>query len=156
MSTARAERWPLFATFAPPSDRTNKPQDLKAPIPNQGHIRCISDLLPTRDTLEILSGKWKILIIVALAVKGRSRFMELVRDIGAITPKMLSKELRDLEQNDLVSRSVQPTIPVTVEYELTEYGRTLKPVLVAMRDWGTTHRARMTGKATPKKRKKAA
>lgn len=119
-------------------------------------IRCISELLPTRDTLELLSGKWKILIIMALAAKGRSRFMEMVHDIGRITPKMLSKELRDLEQNQLVTRTVQPTIPVTVEYELTEYGHTLQPVIAAMRDWGITHRARMTGKAVPKTRKKAA
>lgn len=118
--------------------------------------RCISELLPTRDTLELLSGKWKILIIMALVVKGRSRFMELARDIGTITPKMLSKELRDLEQNHLVSRTVQPTVPVTVEYELTPYGHTLQPVIEAMRDWGVAHRARITGKAVPKRRKQVA
>jgi|SRR5690606_29394447 len=120
------------------------------------HLRCISELLPTRDTLELLSGKWKILIIMALVVKGRSRFMELARDIGTITPKMLSKELRDLEQNQLVTRTVQPTIPVTVEYELTPYGHTLQPVIMAMRDWGITHRARITGKAAPKRKKQVA
>ncbi len=119
----------------------------------EDRVRCISELLPTRDTLELLSGKWKILIIMALVVKGRSRFMELVRDIGSITPKMLSKELRDLEMNQLVSRTVLPTVPVTVEYELTDYGHTLKPVILAMRDWGLTHRARMTGKAVPKPKK---
>lgn len=119
----------------------------------ENRVRCMSELLPTRDTLELLSGKWKILIIMALVVKGRSRFMELVRDIGSITPKMLSKELRDLEMNQLVSRTVLPTVPVTVEYELTDYGHTLKPVILAMRDWGITHRARMTGKAVPKVRK---
>lgn len=119
-------------------------------------IRCITELLPTRDTLELLSGKWKILIIMALAAKGPSRFMELVRDIGNITPKMLSKELRDLEQNQLVTRTVLPTIPVTVEYALTDYGHTLRPVIAAMRDWGITHRARMTGKDVPKVKRKAA
>jgi DNA-binding HxlR family transcriptional regulator len=119
-------------------------------------IKCISELLPTRDTLELLSGKWKILIIMALAAKGRSRFMEMVRDIGAITPKMLSKELRDLEQNGLVKRTVLPTIPVTVEYELTDHGRSLEPVIASMRDWGIKHRARITGKKAPKQQKKAA
>ena len=122
----------------------------------QDRLRCISELLPTRDTLELLSGKWKILIIMALVVKGRSRFMELARDVGTITPKMLSKELRDLEQNQLVSRTVLPTMPVTVEYELTEYGHTLQPVIMAMRDWGIAHRARITGKAAPKRKKQAA
>jgi DNA-binding HxlR family transcriptional regulator len=119
-------------------------------------IKCISELLPTRDTLELLSGKWKILIIMALAAKGRSRFMELVRDIGSITPKMLSKELRDLEQNGLVKRTVLPTIPVTVDYELTDHGRSLEPVIAAMRDWGMKHRARITGKKMPKTVRKAA
>jgi DNA-binding HxlR family transcriptional regulator len=129
---------------------------MKSVYADHTRARCISELLPTRDTLDLLSGKWKILIIMALAVKGRSRFMEMVRDIGSITPKMLSKELRDLEQNQLVTRKVLPTIPVTVEYELTEYGHTLQPVIASMRDWGMAHRARMTGKAVPKARKKAA
>lgn len=125
---------------------------------NKDHdrIRCITELLPVRDTLELLGGKWKILIILALAAKGPSRFMDLTRDIGRITPKMLSKELRDLEVNQLVSRTVQPTIPVTVEYALTEYGTTLQPLIAAMRDWGVKHRARMTGKEVAKPKKKAA
>ena len=127
---------------------------MKRMIDDKDRVRCISELLPTRDTLELLSGKWKILIIMALVVKGRSRFMELARDIGTITPKMLSKELRDLEQNHLVARTVLPTVPVTVEYELTDYGHTLRPVITAMRDWGITHRARMTGKAVLGAKKK--
>ena len=109
-------------------------------------IKCITELIPTRDTLELLAGKWKVMIIMVLAAKGRSRFMQMVRDIGTITPKMLSKELRDLEQNQLVTRTVLATIPVTVEYELTDYGHTLQPVLAAMRDWGINHRARITGR----------
>lgn len=109
---------------------------------------CTSQLLPMRDTLEVLSGKWKILIIMALAARGRSRFMELRREIDGITPKMLSKELRDLEQHQLVTRTVLPTTPVSVEYELTAHGDTLEPVIIAIRDWGLVHRARITGKAT--------
>jgi len=131
-------------------------QTMKKELDDRDRIRCISELRPTRDTLELLSGKWKVLIIIALAAKGPSRFMEMVRDIGNITPKMLSKELRDLEQNQLVTRTVLPTIPVTVEYALTDYGHTLRPVIAAMRDWGIKHRARMTGKAMPATRKKAA
>lgn len=133
-------------TFAAPG-----PPNMKKPVNDKDRIRCISELLPTRDTLELLSGKWKILIILALAAKGRSRFMEMARGIGTITPKMLSKELRDLEQNQLVTRTVLPTIPATVEYELTPYGHTLQPVIAAMRDWGIKHRARMTGKSAPAK-----
>lgn len=129
---------------------------MKDPAVDHDRIRCITELLPVRDTLELLSGKWKILIILALAAKGPSRFMDLARDIGRITPKMLSKELRDLEVNQLVSRTVLPTIPVTVEYALTDYGATLQPLIATMRDWGAKHRARMTGKAVVKPKKKAA
>jgi DNA-binding HxlR family transcriptional regulator len=110
-------------------------------VPNR--IKCISEILPTRDTVELLSGKWKVLIILTLLAKGTSRFNELVSDIGTITPKMLSKELRDLEQNQLVSRTVKATVPVTVEYQLTAHGRTLEPLIAAMRDWGNKHRARI-------------
>jgi DNA-binding HxlR family transcriptional regulator len=110
-------------------------------VPNR--IKCISEILPTRDTVELLSGKWKVLIILTLLAKGTSRFNELVSDIGTITPKMLSKELRDLEQNQLVSRTVKATVPVTVEYQLTAHGRTLEPLIAAMRDWGNRHRARI-------------
>lgn len=113
-------------------------------FPNSPHrIKCISELLPTSDTVELLSGKWKVLIILTLLAKGTSRFNELVSDIGTITPKMLSKELRDLEQNELVSRTVKATVPVTVEYQLTEHGRTLEPLIATMRDWGIMHRARI-------------
>jgi DNA-binding HxlR family transcriptional regulator len=108
-------------------------------------IKCLTEILPTSDTVELLSGKWKVLIILALLAKGRSRFNELVADIGTITPKMLSKELRDLEQNQLVTRTVQATIPVTVEYQLTTHGRSLEPLIAAMRDWGIKHRARIAG-----------
>jgi DNA-binding HxlR family transcriptional regulator len=111
-------------------------------------------MLPMRDTLELLSGKWKILIVMVLAVRGRSRFMELRREIEGITPKMLSKELRDLEQNQLVTRTVLPTTPVSVEYELTAYGDTLEPLILAIRDWGVTHRERMTGRPGPQFRPK--
>lgn len=133
--------WHINSNFAAHS------QSMKNTTPLLDHFKCTTELLPTRDTVELLAGKWKILILMVLAIRGRTRFMEMVREIGAITPKMLSKELRHLEQNHLVSRTVQPTIPVTVEYELTDYGHTLRPVIAAMRDWGITHRERITGKA---------
>ena len=130
-------------------------QTMKSTTPLLDHFKCTSELLPTRDTVELLAGKWKILILMVLVIRGRTRFMEMVREIGVITPKMLSKELRHLEQNLLVSRTVQPTIPVTVEYELTDYGHTLQPVIAAMRDWGITHRERITGKVRKGAGKKA-
>jgi DNA-binding HxlR family transcriptional regulator len=97
-----------------------------------------------RDTLDILSGKWKIMIILALSIGGKRRFTELQREIGGITPKMLSKELKELEQNQLVKREVFATTPVTVEYSLTAWGRSLEEVIDALRSWGVAHRKRIT------------
>ena len=103
---------------------------------------CSKSLLPVQDALYILSGKWKIPIIIAL-IHGNKRFKELNREIEGITAKMLSKELKELEVNTLVKRTVYDTIPVSVEYELTPYGTTLDEVIVALRDWGLKHRQKI-------------
>ncbi len=105
---------------------------------------CSKHLLPVRDALEMLSGKWKIPIIIALSF-GNRRFKELHRQIG-ITPKMLSKELKELEMHQLVKRTVYDTTPVTVEYELTPYAASLHPVIDALKEWGSQHRRRLMGK----------
>jgi DNA-binding HxlR family transcriptional regulator len=103
---------------------------------------CSKSLLPVQDALYILSGKWKIPIIIAL-IHGNKRFKELHREITGITAKMLSKELKELEVNALVTRTVYDTIPVSVEYELTAYGTTLDEVIMALRDWGLKHRQKI-------------
>ena len=103
---------------------------------------CSKSLLPVQDALYILSGKWKIPIIIAL-IHGNKRFKELHREIKGITAKMLSKELKELEVNALVTRTVYDTIPVSVEYELTAYGTTLDEVIMALRDWGLKHRQKI-------------
>src|SRR3954462_9597995 len=103
---------------------------------------CKSHALPVKDTLDVISGKWKLPIMGSL-FGGKMRFKELERDIPKITPRMLSKELRELEMNQLISRTVYATIPATVEYELTPYGKTLEKVLTAMMEWGQKHRRRI-------------
>jgi len=105
---------------------------------------CTKSILPVRDALEVLSGKWKLPIIISLMF-GNKRFSQIAKEIPNITDKMLSKELRDLESNCLVKRSVYDTIPVVVEYNLTEYGHSLKPVIEVLRKWGTAHRERIMG-----------
>ncbi len=99
-------------------------------------------VLPVQDALDILSGKWKIPIIGALFF-GTKRFSEISRNVPGITDRMLSKELRNLEVNHLVKRTVHDTFPVTVEYSITEYGKTLKEVMESLRNWGMTHRERI-------------
>ena len=106
---------------------------------------CSGQLMAIRDTMDILNGKWKIPIISSLSF-GKKRFMELIKDVHGIAAKMLSKELKDLEENELVKRTVYDTKPVTVEYELTPYGKTLEKVIAEISGWGWKHRQRILGK----------
>lgn len=103
---------------------------------------CKARMRSIDDTMAILGGKWKIRIIGALSF-GSRRFMELQREVEGIGAKMLSQELRDLELNELVSRTVYDTKPVTVEYELTAYGETLQSIIGELAKWGEQHRRRI-------------
>lgn len=107
---------------------------------------CIEYIRPVRDVLDIINGKWKLPILIALSF-GNKRFKELERDVEGITPRMLSKELRDLEINQLVLRTVYDTIPATIEYSLTDYGKSLDDVIVALRTWGKKHRSKLFANA---------
>lgn len=102
-------------------------------------------VLAVNDTLNVLNGKWKLPIISSLLF-GKKRFKEIAREIPKITPRMLSKELKDLEVNGIVTRTVYNTTPVTVEYELTKSGRSLDDVVDAMIAWGLQHRKRVIGR----------
>ena len=102
---------------------------------------CVHYVRPVRDVLELLAGKWKIPLLISLGVEGK-RFNELERILEGITPRTLSKELKELEMNELVQRIVHDTVPVTVEYRLTAYGNTFDEVIVTLRNWGLKHRAR--------------
>ena len=103
---------------------------------------CTEHLRAIHDTLDVLNGKWKISIIGSLRF-GKKRFMELQREVEGVGSKMLSKELRELEMNELVKRTVYDTKPVTVEYELTPYGKTLETIIDEMANWGRAHRKRI-------------
>lgn len=107
---------------------------------------CIHYIRPVRDVLELLAGKWKIPLLITLATEGR-RFNELERMLEGITPRTLSKELKELEMHELVQRIVHDTVPATVEYRLTAYGNTFEEVIVTMRKWGLQHRARFFNQA---------
>lgn len=101
---------------------------------------CKEMLLASRDVMELLSGKWKIRIIACLVLSGTLRFMDLLRLVDGIGTKMLSKELQELEQNELISRKVVKTKPMTVEYELTDHGKTLRSLIHIITSWGISHR----------------
>jgi DNA-binding HxlR family transcriptional regulator len=106
---------------------------------------CTRAILPVRDALDILSGKWKLPIIIALSF-GNRRFGELSKQINGITDKMLSKELRELEMNELVKRTVYDTVPVVVEYSMTPYGKSLEKLIEELQVWGLNHRKRILKK----------
>lgn len=91
------------------------------------------------DALGILVGKWKPVILLHLLQKGTLRFNELKRHMPEVTQKMLTKQLRELEAEDIIQRVVYPQVPPKVEYSITEYGKTLEPILDAMHEWGNRH-----------------
>lgn len=97
---------------------------------------------PIIDTFQIIAGKWKFPILYSLC-ESKKRFKDLQTDIGDITPKMLSHELKILEVNGLITRVAYATVPVTVEYDITAYGRTLEPLLLHVQEWGKKHRLRL-------------
>ncbi len=93
---------------------------------------------PVEATLELIGGKYKALILWYLSVD-KLRYSQLRDRLQGITPKMLTQQLRELEAKHLVHREVFPIVPPKVEYSLTELGKSLMPILVAMRDWGASY-----------------
>ena len=103
------------------------------------HSECMGMLRPIRDALDVLNGKWKLPIIVALTF-GEKRFGEISKEVQGITDRMLSKELRDLEINGLVKRTVEDAYPVKVTYALTPHSKSLNEVIESLKKWGILHR----------------
>lgn len=97
------------------------------------------DLMAVKDALHVLSGSWKLQILIVL-LNGQKRFKEIGKEIEGISDKMLSKELKDLEENLLVKRTVYETFPPKVEYAVTAHARTLKAVIMELMNWGKLHR----------------
>jgi Predicted transcriptional regulators len=114
--------------------------DTKIPLSTK---ECTNRLAEISDALYVIGGKWKLRIIVALS-EGPKRFNELQRVITGISAKVLSNELKDLELNGFIKRTVYTdAIPVMVEYERTEYADTLNEVLAALQEWGANHRKKI-------------
>ena len=101
---------------------------------------CQTRIVAIKDAMEILSGKWKFHIIGTLIHGEKLRFMELLREVDGIGAKMLSKELQDLEMNHLVSRTVLNTKPATVEYQITDFGKSMAPIIDEIAKWGIAYR----------------
>lgn len=106
---------------------------------------CREKTLAIRDALELLSGKWKFCIIRCLSV-GELRFKDLQEKLAGITPKVLSKELQELEMNRMVTRTVNNSRPVTVSYAITDHALETGKIIDALVEFGTTHRKLIKGK----------
>jgi len=110
------------------------------PLPDRK--QCAGSLRNVLDALYVLNGKWKLAVILSL-VQSSKRFNEIQHELEGISPKVLAKELKDLELNEFVERKVYPTTPVTIIYVATAYSRTLKNVLGELNTWGANHRERV-------------
>ena len=96
---------------------------------------------PVETTLTLISDKWKVLILRDL-LPGTRRFGELKRSLGGVSQKVLTAQLRQMEDSGLLTRTGYPEVPPRVEYTLTELGASLRPVLEALRDWGEEYQAK--------------
>lgn len=106
---------------------------------NHESAKCVSSLGAISDALYVIGGKWKLRVIAALS-EGDIRFNEIQRKVQGISARVLSNELKDLELNGFVTRTVHTRTPVAVEYHLTSYATTLSQVLESLTEWGTMHR----------------
>ncbi|PSL23043.1 winged helix-turn-helix transcriptional regulator [Chitinophaga ginsengisoli] len=106
---------------------------------------CPKTMLSIKDALEALEGRWKLLILFSLQ-GGPKRFKQISKEVGGITDKMLSKELKTLEANKLVKRETHDTFPPAVEYSLTAHGTSLEKLLEELHYWGLAHRKEVMGK----------
>ena len=106
------------------------------------HVNYERTACPVEATLELIGGKWKGIILYYL-LDGKLRFSELKRQIGCVTQRMLTKQLRELEQDGLVNRIVYAEVPPRVEYELTKEGSSLKPIVMSLKKWGEKHAVKL-------------
>lgn len=103
---------------------------------------CAQTIMAIHDVMDILNGKWKVSIMACLCFK-KMRYSELLYEVKGISGKMLSRDLKELEANGLIKRTILDTQPITVEYEKTKYGATLNKVTNVIAEWGLEHRRRI-------------
>lgn len=109
------------------------------------HKECLAALVPVRDALDIIGGKWKLLILMSIW-EGNKHFREIERSIPKLSTKVLAKELKELEVNKLICRTVIEDYPVRIEYTVTPHTKSLQKVIKELHDWGLVHRKEIFGK----------
>ncbi len=124
------------------------------PIENKAFTEdCHKVLMAVSDALYAIGGKWKLMIIIAMA-RGNKRFTEIQRQVTGISARVLSSELKELEMNGFIIKKVENGYPVSIEYELLPYSHTLKEVVGAMTKWGMQHREKIKIERSSTKTKK--
>jgi DNA-binding HxlR family transcriptional regulator len=103
------------------------------------------NMMAIQDSMDVLYGKWKISIISSICFYNKRRFSDILTDVVGISNKMLSKELKELETNKLITRTVLDTHPITVQYQLTDHGKSLQTIINNLTDWGIKHRLEIIG-----------
>jgi DNA-binding HxlR family transcriptional regulator len=109
------------------------------------YLCCLDTVKPVRDTLDVINGKWKLPIIISIS-SGNERFTDIQESIAGITPKVLAKELKELEQHQLIRRTIIEDYPVKILYKPEPYADTLTPIIYALKDWGVNHRHKIFNK----------
>lgn len=131
---------------------------MKKPTENQTDNKafteeCHTVLTAVSDALYVIGGKWKLMIIIAMA-RGNKRFTEIQKQVIGISARVLSSELKDLELNGFIIKKVENSYPVTIEYELLPYSQTLEELVDAMTRWGIQHREKVKAEMSSEKSEK--
>ena len=110
---------------------------------NQNEFK--EEIMAVQDTMDVLQGKWKIKVLSSICFYNKRRFSDILNDVDGISNKMLSKELKELEINQLITRTVLDTHPVSIHYQLTKHGKTLGTIIDNLTEWGRRHRRKIIG-----------
>jgi DNA-binding HxlR family transcriptional regulator len=107
-----------------------------------GYLSCLETVKPVRDAIEVINGKWKLPIIISV-MTGNERFTDIQESIPGLTPKVLAKELKDLEQHKLIKRVIIDEYPIKITYKPEPYANTLTPIIESLKAWGLNHREKI-------------
>ena len=115
---------------------------MKTPDCDLDHRQCINQYFPLRDSIEVLGPKWRIQILIAVRY-GHNNFTTIQQALSPISSRVLSRELKILEENALIKREVSEDYPVSIKYKWTEHTETISPILEILQDWGKLHRSHL-------------
>ena len=111
-------------------------------------LQCKTEVVPIMDAMYVISGKWRIPITIAL-MEGNRRFSEIMKEVPKIASKVLAQQLKEMELNGFVEKKIYNESTTRIEYELTEYSWSIKPIILTLRDFGIMHREKLRQEKSP-------